>query len=86
MTTASPSRPPRREVPRQEDDYTAAAARQRRTFVAEATGASPEHIGRLAGKEVGQRTQQLGTALLLKGTGCLRSTAEATAELTNQRN
>ena len=46
VTTASPARPPRREVPRLADDYTAAAARQRMTFLTEATGASPEHIGR----------------------------------------
>ena len=55
MTTAAeaaPSQPApprpagRREVPRLPDDYTAAAARQRMAFLAEATGAVPEHIGR----------------------------------------
>jgi len=46
VTTAAPARPPRREIPRLDDDYTAAAARQRMTFLAEVTGASPEHIGR----------------------------------------
>jgi hypothetical protein len=38
--------PPRREVPRLDDDYTAAAARRRMAFLAGATGTSPEHIGR----------------------------------------
>ena len=36
----------RPEVPRLADDYTAAAARQRLAFLAEATGVSPEHLGR----------------------------------------
>ena len=33
-------------VPRLADDYTAAAARRRLAFLAEATGVSPEHLGR----------------------------------------
>ena len=33
-------------VPRLDDDYTSAAARSRLAFLAEETGASPEHIGR----------------------------------------
>ena len=33
-------------VPRLADDYTAAAARRRMAFLAEATGVSPEHLGR----------------------------------------
>ena len=33
-------------VPRLEDDYTSAAARRRLAFLAEETGASPDHIGR----------------------------------------
>jgi hydroxymethylglutaryl-CoA reductase (NADPH) len=37
---------PRRPVPRLAPDYTAGAARQRLAFLREATGASPEHIGR----------------------------------------
>jgi hydroxymethylglutaryl-CoA reductase (NADPH) len=36
----------RREIPRQEHDYTAAAARRRLAFLAEATGTRPEHLGR----------------------------------------
>ena len=35
-------RPPRREIPRQEDDYTAAAARRRLAFLTETTGVTPE--------------------------------------------
>ena len=51
MTAAAEAVPPlrwapRREVPRLADDYTAAAARQRMAFLAEAAGAAPEHIGR----------------------------------------
>jgi hydroxymethylglutaryl-CoA reductase (NADPH) len=51
MTAAAESAPPRqsarrREVPRLVDDYTAAAARQRMAFLAEAAGVAPEHIGR----------------------------------------
>lgn len=42
----APAPPPRREIPRQDDDYTAAAARRRLAFLAEATGARPEHVGR----------------------------------------
>jgi hydroxymethylglutaryl-CoA reductase (NADPH) len=42
----APRRPPRREVPRLDDDYTDAAARQRLAFVAAAAGVTPEHIGR----------------------------------------
>jgi hydroxymethylglutaryl-CoA reductase (NADPH) len=42
----APTRAGRREVPRLEEDYTAAAARRRMAFVAEATGVTPEHIGR----------------------------------------
>ena len=38
----APTRPGRREVPRLEDDYTAAAARRRMAFVAAATGVTPE--------------------------------------------
>jgi len=38
--------PPRREVPRLDDDYSRAAARQRRAFLADAVGAAPEHLGR----------------------------------------
>ena len=38
--------PPRREVPRLDDDYSTAAAAQRRAFVADAASAAPEHIGR----------------------------------------
>jgi hydroxymethylglutaryl-CoA reductase len=41
----APAPPPRREIPRQDDDYTA-AARRRLAFLAEATGARPEHVGR----------------------------------------
>ena len=44
MTAPVPA--PRREVPRLEDDYSAAAARRRMAFLTEATGVSPEHIGR----------------------------------------
>ena len=36
----------RQEVPRLADDYTAAAARRRLAFLTEATGVSPEHLGR----------------------------------------
>jgi hypothetical protein len=39
-------RPPRREIPRQADDYTAAAARRRLAFLTEATDITPEHLGR----------------------------------------
>ncbi len=49
MTTAAEAPLPsarRREVPRLADDYTAAAARQRMAFLAEAADVSPEHIGR----------------------------------------
>jgi hydroxymethylglutaryl-CoA reductase (NADPH) len=35
-------------VPRLEDDYTSAAARRRLAFLAEETGASPDHIGRFS--------------------------------------
>jgi hydroxymethylglutaryl-CoA reductase (NADPH) len=38
--------PLRREVPRLDDDYSPAAARQRMAFVAEVTGVAPEHVGR----------------------------------------
>ena len=38
--------PPRREIPRQEDDYTAAAARRRLAFLTKTTGVTPEHLGR----------------------------------------
>lgn len=38
--------PTRREIPRQAEDYTAAAARHRLAFLAEATGVTPEHLGR----------------------------------------
>jgi hydroxymethylglutaryl-CoA reductase (NADPH) len=37
---------PRREVPRLPRDYTVAAAERRMAFLREATGASPEHLGR----------------------------------------
>jgi len=37
----APAAPPRREIPRQDDDYTTAAARRRLAFLAEATGARP---------------------------------------------
>ena len=50
MTTSAattPARAPlRREVPRLDDDYSAAAARQRTAFLAGAVGVAPEHIGR----------------------------------------
>jgi hydroxymethylglutaryl-CoA reductase (NADPH) len=49
MTTAAEAPLPsarRREVPRLADDYTAAAARQRMAFLAEAADVAPEHIGR----------------------------------------
>jgi hydroxymethylglutaryl-CoA reductase len=36
----------RQEVPRLTDDYTADAARRRLAFLTEATGVSPEHLGR----------------------------------------
>jgi hydroxymethylglutaryl-CoA reductase (NADPH) len=36
----------RSRIPRQEDDYTRAAVARRMTFIREATGVSPEHIGR----------------------------------------
>jgi hydroxymethylglutaryl-CoA reductase (NADPH) len=42
----APVSPPRREIPRQDDDYTAAAARRRLAFLTETTGAAPEHLGR----------------------------------------
>jgi hypothetical protein len=42
----APASQPRREIPRQDDDYTAAAARRRLAFLAETTGAAPEHLGR----------------------------------------
>jgi len=43
----TPARPPlRREVPRLDDDYSTAAARQRMAFLADVAGAAPEHIGR----------------------------------------
>jgi hydroxymethylglutaryl-CoA reductase (NADPH) len=41
-----PAWPARREVPRLDDDYTPAAARQRMAFLAETAGVTPEHIGR----------------------------------------
>ena len=48
--TAPPGGPavrsPRREIPRQAEDYTAAAAQRRLAFLAEATGVTPEHRGR----------------------------------------
>ena len=48
--TAPPGGPavrsPRREIPRQAEDYTAAAAQRRLAFLAEATGVTPEHLGR----------------------------------------
>jgi hydroxymethylglutaryl-CoA reductase (NADPH) len=44
-TTPAPA-PLRREVPRLDDDYSPAAARQRMAFVAEVTGVAPEHVGR----------------------------------------
>ena len=50
MTTSAattPARAPlRREVPRLDDDYSTAAARQRTAFLAGAVGVVPEHIGR----------------------------------------
>ena len=50
MTTSAattPARAPlRREVPRLDDDYSTAAARQRTAFLAGAVGVAPEHIGR----------------------------------------
>ena len=51
-TTASAAAAPaaprasRQQVPRLASDYTDAAARRRLAFLREATGASPEHIGR----------------------------------------
>jgi hydroxymethylglutaryl-CoA reductase (NADPH) len=42
--TQAPS--PRREIPRQADDYTTGAARRRLAFLTETTGATPEHLGR----------------------------------------
>ena len=39
-------RSPRREIPRQAEDYTAAAARRRLAFLTETTGVTPEHLGR----------------------------------------
>ena len=48
--TAPPGGPavrsPRREIPRQAEDYTAAAAGRRRGFLTETTGVTPEHLGR----------------------------------------
>ena len=48
--TAPPGGPavrsPRREIPRQAEDYTAAAAQRRLAFLAETTGVTPEHLGR----------------------------------------
>ncbi len=48
--TAPPGGPavrsPRREIPRQAEDYTAAAARRRLAFLTETTGVTPEHLGR----------------------------------------
>jgi len=41
----APASPPRREIPRQDDDYTA-AARRRLAFLTETTGAALEHLGR----------------------------------------
>ena len=50
MTTSAattPARVPlRREVPRLDDDYSTAAARQRTAFLAGAVGVAPEHVGR----------------------------------------
>jgi hydroxymethylglutaryl-CoA reductase (NADPH) len=50
MTSPRPAVPTapaaRSRIPRLADDYTAAAARQRMAFLTDATGASPEHIGR----------------------------------------
>ena len=51
MTAQPATAPPprslrRREVPRLADDYTAAAARRRMAFLAEAAGVAPEHVGR----------------------------------------
>jgi hydroxymethylglutaryl-CoA reductase (NADPH) len=40
------ARSPRREIPRQAEDYTAAAARRRLAFLTETTGVTPEHLGR----------------------------------------
>jgi hydroxymethylglutaryl-CoA reductase (NADPH) len=37
---------PRREIPRQADDYTTEAAKRRLAFLAETTEAAPEHLGR----------------------------------------
>src|SRR6516225_10378760 len=42
----APMRPPRREVPRLDDDYSTTAARQRMAFLAGTAGVAPEHIGR----------------------------------------
>jgi hydroxymethylglutaryl-CoA reductase (NADPH) len=42
----APMRTPRREVPRLEDDYTPAAARQRMAFLADVAGVAPQHIDR----------------------------------------
>jgi len=48
--TAPPGRPavrsPRREIPRQAEDYTASAARRSLAFLTETTGVTPEHLGR----------------------------------------
>ncbi len=44
--TAAAASAPRRPVPRLAADYTTDAARRRLAFLREATGASPEHIGR----------------------------------------
>jgi Hydroxymethylglutaryl-coenzyme A reductase len=38
--------PPRREIPRQANDYTTEAAKRRLAFLAETTDAAPEHLGR----------------------------------------
>ena len=50
MTTSAATTPAqaplRREVPRLDDDYSTAAARQRTAFLAGAVGVAPEHIGR----------------------------------------
>jgi hydroxymethylglutaryl-CoA reductase (NADPH) len=51
LTTTTPAAAaaasaPRRQVPRLASDYTTGAARRRLAFLREATGASPEHIGR----------------------------------------
>ncbi len=43
VPTAGPA--PRRDVPRLDHDYTAAAARQRMEFLAAEAGVSPEHVG-----------------------------------------